>query len=610
MKKALFKSVMVLSSTLMLLIPFTGLADDYLYVDVNRDGEVNIADVNAVIAAILGNYDPPLEPASKTFTVNGVSFTMVKVDGGKFWMGGAEDDADAFSDERPLRVVQLSDYYIGQTEVTQELWEAVMGSQPSGFSGSKKPVECVSWDDCKVFIQRLNAITGQQFRLPTEAEWEFAARGGNKNNGYKYAGSNDINEVAWWTGNYGTPSTHPVAQMRPNELGLYDMSGNVFEWCNDWYGTYPSPSLSVSTDLIIFDEIPNCETQFSVSGNQLSHDVFISVEGHGFTVSPQHIGVKEANEGSHRVTVTYTGPQSMKATGKITISSLYAVEKVIDLSYHWPSFEVIADNPIMIENFASPSATFKVVGYNLTGDVTLSIDGDDFSITESSITPDNNGHVDKDITVSFTGQLTPDQKTGEIKVSVSDLPDKTKTITVIAQLNPTLEIVPDGPIMLEDSTSTSANFRVIGHNLIADVALSIEGDGFSINPMSITPDKYGDVNEEVTVTFSDTLSTNPVVGTITIKSIGITKTIEVVAQLKSDPDTPQMSYQLIQIRDNNVGSDYEGYVDVDPHGPSYGSYRIMRGGAWNTLSKFCRVSYRYGRETSFRHSSLGLRLAM
>lgn len=609
MKKALFKSVMVLSSTLMLLIPFTGLADDYLYVDVNRDGEVNIADVNAVIAAILGNYDPPLEPASKTFTVNGVPFKMIKVEGGTFWMGADDDDTEAFSDEKPQRVVQLSDYYIGETEVTQELWYAVMGSQPSGFSGSKNPVECVSWDDCIVFISRLNALTGQQFRLPTEAEWEFAARGGNINNGYRYAGSNEINEVALWTGNYSTPSTQPVGQLKPNELGIYDMSGNVFEWCNDWYGTYPSPSLSVSTNLIIFDDIPTCETQFSLSGNQLSHDVFITVEGNGFTVSPEFIGVKEANEGSHRVTVAYTGPQSMKAKGKITISSENAVEKVIDLRYLWPSLEVIAENPIKLENIASPSATFKVIGYNLTDNVTLSIDGEGFSLTPSHITPNSNGHVDKDVTVSYTGQLTPNPKIGEIMVSVSDLPEETQNITVIAQLNPTIEIVPDVPIMLEDSASTSATFRVIGHNLIEDVTLIVEGEGFSITPTTIQPNDIGDMNEEVTVTFSDTLSTEPVIGTITIKSTGIEKTIEVIAQLKADSEALVISYTPLQTH-TNVDSDYEGYVDVDPRGPSYGSYRIMRGGSWNTLSKFCRVSYRYGRETSFKHSSLGLRLAM
>ena len=125
--------------------------------------------------------------------------------------------------------------------MTQALWQAVMGSNPSYFSGSNKPVECVSWNDCQDFISRLNALTGENFRLPTEAEWEYAARGGNKRGGYMYVGSNTIDNVAWYDDNSGS-QTHNVATKSPNELGLYDMSGNVWEWCQDWYGSYSSGS--------------------------------------------------------------------------------------------------------------------------------------------------------------------------------------------------------------------------------------------------------------------------------------------------------------------------------------------------------------------------------
>jgi len=135
--------------------------------------------------------------------------------------------------------VTLSTYYIGRTEVTQALWEAVMGSNPSRFKGDNNSVECVSWEDCQEFIRKLNSLTGRVFRLPTEAEWEYAARGGNRSSGYRYSGSNDIDEVAWYDGNAGM-TTHPVGQKRANELGLYDMSGNVYEWCSDWYGSYSS----------------------------------------------------------------------------------------------------------------------------------------------------------------------------------------------------------------------------------------------------------------------------------------------------------------------------------------------------------------------------------
>ena len=173
--------------------------------------------------------------SNQTFTVGGVSFTMVYVEGGTFSMGAtSEQGSDAYFDEKPAHVVTLSSYYIGETEVTQELWEAVMGNNPSYFRGAKRPVENVSWNDCQEFIRKLSIRTGKNFRLPTEAEWEFAARGGNKSYGYKYSGGNYIDQVAWYKEN-GSDETHYVGMKRANELGLYDMSGNVNEWCSDWY---------------------------------------------------------------------------------------------------------------------------------------------------------------------------------------------------------------------------------------------------------------------------------------------------------------------------------------------------------------------------------------
>ena len=173
-----------------------------------------------------------------SLTVNGVSFDMVYVEGGRFDMGAtSEQGSDADSDEKPVHSVTLSDYYIGKCEVTQELWEAVMGSNPSNFKGAQNPVERVSWNDCQEFVSRLNSLTGRTFRLPTEAEWEYAARGGNKSRHYKYSGSNNIFDVAWHGDNSGD-KTHAVGTKTANELGIYDMSGNVEEWCSDWYGGY------------------------------------------------------------------------------------------------------------------------------------------------------------------------------------------------------------------------------------------------------------------------------------------------------------------------------------------------------------------------------------
>ena len=195
--------------------------------------------------AVTQNGATPVTPPSsqdRTFTVGGVTFKMIAVEGGTFTMGAtSEQGSDAYDSEKPTHSVTLSSYSIGETEVTQALWQAVMGSNPSDFSGSNKPVEYVSWVYCQDFIRQLNALTGENFRLPTEAEWEYAARGGNKRRGYKYAGSNNIDNVAWYSDNSGS-QTHNVATKSPNELGLYDMSGNVWEWCQDWYGSYSSGS--------------------------------------------------------------------------------------------------------------------------------------------------------------------------------------------------------------------------------------------------------------------------------------------------------------------------------------------------------------------------------
>ena len=173
---------------------------------------------------------------------DGISIEMVKVEAGTFMMGATSEMKDPYDEEKPVHQVTLTnDYYMGKYEVPQALWEAVMGSNPSKYKGDNLPVEKVSWNDCQEFISKLNSLTGRKFRLPTEAEWEYAARGGKKSRGYQYSGSNSISDVAWYDGNSGS-KPHPVGTKQANELGIYDMSGNVYEWCSDWYGSYSSSS--------------------------------------------------------------------------------------------------------------------------------------------------------------------------------------------------------------------------------------------------------------------------------------------------------------------------------------------------------------------------------
>ncbi len=188
---------------------------------------------------------PPPSPSGSvdSITVNGVTFKMVKVEGGTFMMGAPSSDAEAYSNEMPQHCVTLSEYYIAETEVTQALWQAVMGSNPSHFKFPDRPVEEISWNDCKTFIEKLNQLTDKQFRLPTEAEWEYAARGGGNSHGYKFSGSDNVDDVAWYTDNCGG-ETHAVKTKAANELGLYDMTGNVLEWCSDWMAAYTADTVS------------------------------------------------------------------------------------------------------------------------------------------------------------------------------------------------------------------------------------------------------------------------------------------------------------------------------------------------------------------------------
>lgn len=229
-------------------------AQTKMYVQ-KTDGTVVAFDVDDVSEVFFTDSDAN----AKTYEVNGVSFKMIKVEAGTFTMGMLDGDALADSSREIQHEVTLTkDFYLAQTECTQELWTAIMGDNPSRYQGMTRPVENVEWEEAKTFIKKLNNLTGEQFRLPTEAEWEYAAKGGSKSHGYIYAGSNSIDDVAWYADNMPDKDdpdfgTHPVGKKKPNELGLYDMCGNVWEWCEDHFTLYTNVP---QTDPLMVDE-PN-----------------------------------------------------------------------------------------------------------------------------------------------------------------------------------------------------------------------------------------------------------------------------------------------------------------------------------------------------------------
>ena len=244
-KKRMIKTVFTL---FLLAMPLRSVADDHLIGDCNGDGKLGVSDVTTLISWLLSGYTPE-QNEDKVFAVNGVTFKMIAVEGGTFMMGATEEQvlAGAQSNEYPAHQVTLSNYYIGETEVTQELWVAVMGTNPSRWQDDPKlPVEKVNWNDCQTFINQLNALTGMQFRLLTEAEWEYAARGGNKAQSFLYPGNSNIDMVGWYSNNAGG-RTHVAASKQANELGIYDMSGNVSEWVQDWYANYSDSPITNPT---------------------------------------------------------------------------------------------------------------------------------------------------------------------------------------------------------------------------------------------------------------------------------------------------------------------------------------------------------------------------
>jgi len=583
--------------------------------DTDKNGSVNIADVTEMIDYLLNGYWSWEEPI--TYTVNGVSFKMVPVEGGTFMMGACDEDTDVLDSERPAHKVSLSNFQIGETEVSQALWQAVMGSNPSNFSGNpNRPVERVSWYNCQVFIAKLNQLTGMNFRLPTEAEWEFAACGGTKSKGYKYAGSNVINDVAWYKVNasdMGSTSLdygpHSVGTKQANELGIYDMSGNVWEWCQDWYGDYSGESQinpigpvsgtyrvargggwfneawecrvsrrtsSVPNHMEIADGLrlaldPDNSSKFRLSNTVVTVLVGESktveiLNGNGIytiacgtdytssTISGNSLTVTGTNEGTTTIYVTDT------STGATTVLT------------------VIVEKPeIQDETFTVKGVTFKMIavegGSFMMGatseqgsdafdnerpvhEVTLS----SYSIGETEVTQALWLEVMGSNPSHFTGNL----KRPVEKISWNDCQ------VFIAKLN----------------ELTGRNFRLPTE---AEWEFAARGGNCSQGFKYSGSNNFDDV---AWYNGNSSLSTH-----------------QVATKFPNELGLYDMSGNVCEWCQDLFGS-YGSDAETNPVGPVSGTSRVLRGGCWDFYTKYCRVSWRYSENQYPSNYHYGLRLAL
>ena len=570
------------------------------------------------------NNDITVPAGPATYTVNGVSFKMIPVPGGWFTMGASGQDSEAGAEEYPAHEVKLSTYAIGQTAVTQALWQAVMGNNPSRFTGDlQRPVEMVSWDDCQAFVLRLSELTGQTFRLPTEAEWEYAARGGNLSQGYKYAGSDNIDDVAWYTGNSGS-TTHPVATKAPNELGLYDMSGNVLEWCHDIYGDYMTGrqeypvgpangttrvyrscsfggaakyasvshragyapnGTSNSRGLRIVRDLAGCPSDVPVIVTRESDD--------SVTVAAVGVGRKTLFVNGHSVQTksdffnyftsaeVYTLPRRNEAyTVTVRACNLDPGYKI-----SWSEEQTVTIPASRNETFTVNGVTFKMMavdgGTFMMGateeqadeaqdkeypvhQVTLS----SYSIGQTEVTQELWKAVMGSNPSHFTGNL---QRPVEW-VSWNDCQ------TFIARLNGLTGRNFRMPTEAEwefaaRGGNLSQGYKYAGSNNINGVAWYIE-NAKSVGESS--PD-YG--------------------------------THAVATKAPNELGLYDMTGNVWEWCQDRYG-DYTSDAQTDPTGPATGTFRILRGGSWEAKATACRVSYRYYYYSNICSESFGLRLAM
>ncbi len=499
--------------------------------------------------------------------VKGVRFKMISVEGGTFQMGSNNGN------EKPIHSVTLSDYYIGETEVTQELWEAVMGSNPSIFKGPNKPVESVTWNDCQEFIRKLNQITGITFCLPTEAQWEYAARGGNKSRGYKYSGSNNISDVAWYAINSLT-FTHPVGTKSPNELGIYDMTGNVWEWCSDWYWYY-------------WDE--NGRTPSKTNPTGPTSGSYRVLRGGGWNESAQFCRVSSRDY--------YRPDSNFFVSGfRLVCSSEKKDSKIKEQT-------ILTDKNVPSKGQNTKNGSNKSLNYKDAKNITEKVNGVSFKMIKVEGGTFKMGSNDSG---AYSGEKPVHRVTlrdyyiGETEVT-QELWDAVMGTTIVQQLDKAKNY-PMYYISWEDCQEfieklnqiTGKNFRLPTE---AEWEYAARGGNKSKGY------KYSGSNTIGKVAWYEVNAYN--VGS----SNSNYGRHPVSIKLPNELGIYDMTGNVWEWCGDWYG-DYISSSQTNPTGPTSGSYRVLRGGGWNESAQFCRVSVRRSDTPGARYYNLGLRLVL
>ncbi len=580
----------------------------------NNDGNINAVNGNLLVEII----------DTLTYTVNGVSFKMVKVEGGTFTMGATvEQDSDARNNEKPAHLVTVSNFSIGQTEVTQELWQAVMGSNPSYFTGDlQRPVERISWDDCQTFIAKLNILTGRNFRLPTEAEWEFAARGGSNSQGFKFGGSDIIDQVAWFRDNSfalgsGNPEygTHTVTTKAPNELGLYDMSGNVWEWCQDWF------------DNSYFSNSPDIDPNGPATGTNRVH------RGGSWrdNASSCRVSARSSN------TPSFNGNNlGLRLACNPVISTelhIQPEEMTMIVGYKSELNAITIPDDAFIQDFEWTSNNTDIVEIDSNGVIRAKSPG----VATVTATTKDGANISSTSTVTVIPSTSENKNDFTINgVSFNMIPIEGGAFTMGAtseQVGDARENeFPTHQVLLSDykigeTEVTQALWQaVMGYNpsyFTNDQNLPVEqvtwdecqifvsklrrltGVNFRLPTEAEWEYAARGGNKSQGLVFAGSNSINDVAW---YKDNCNSTTHIVATKMPNELGLYDMSGNVYEWCQDRFGN-YTSETQSNPTGISSGLYRAHRGGGWYDHPKFCRVSVRYHADTSHKIFVLGLRLA-